>query len=128
MPRSAMGRALPHARQVGCAAPSTSLGWFLQPRTGHAARKHACARKLTAEGPGGGGPVGTGGARPACRREHRSLPEVWAGRALLVAERRRDEVSNLDAEIDVLRGALKAALWAHDKSEGLYSMQDVLGL
>jgi len=26
------------------------------------------------------------------------------------------------------RGALKAALWAHDKSEGLYTMQDVLGL
>ena len=26
------------------------------------------------------------------------------------------------------RGALQAALWAHDKSEGLYSMQDVLGL
>jgi 4-hydroxy-tetrahydrodipicolinate reductase len=26
------------------------------------------------------------------------------------------------------RGALQAALWAQDKSEGLYSMQDVLGL
>jgi 4-hydroxy-tetrahydrodipicolinate reductase len=26
------------------------------------------------------------------------------------------------------RGALKAAQWAHDKSEGLYTMQNVLGL
>jgi len=26
------------------------------------------------------------------------------------------------------RGALKAALWAQDQSEGLYSMQQVLGL
>ena len=34
---TAVGRALPHARQVGCATPSTSLGWFLQSRTGHAA-------------------------------------------------------------------------------------------
>ena len=44
---------------------------------------------------------------PPPRRGPRLGPLAYGRRG--VAERRRDEVSNLDAEIDVLRGALKAA-------------------
>ena len=33
-----------------------------------------------------------------------------------------------DVTPDTLRGAIRAALWVHGKSPGLYDMQDVLGL
>lgn len=48
---------------------------------------------------------------------------------ILAGENEQIRLSHRAEDRDIFaRGALKAALWAHDKSEGLYTMQDVLGL
>jgi 4-hydroxy-tetrahydrodipicolinate reductase len=48
---------------------------------------------------------------------------------LLASENEQIRLAHRAEDRDIFaRGALKAAQWAHDKSEGLYTMQDVLGL
>ena len=48
---------------------------------------------------------------------------------ILAGENEQIRLAHRAEDRDIFaRGALKAALWAQDQSEGLYSMQQVLGL
>jgi 4-hydroxy-tetrahydrodipicolinate reductase len=48
---------------------------------------------------------------------------------ILAGENEQIRLTHRAEDRDIFaRGALNAALWAHDKSEGLYTMQDVLGI
>ena len=48
---------------------------------------------------------------------------------ILASENEQIRLAHRAEDRDIFaRGALKAAQWAHDKSEGFYTMQDVLGL
>ncbi|MDG1007709.1 MAG: 4-hydroxy-tetrahydrodipicolinate reductase [Alphaproteobacteria bacterium] len=48
---------------------------------------------------------------------------------ILASENEQIRLAHRAEDRDIFaRGALKAAQWAHDKSEGLYTMQNVLGL
>ena len=80
-------------------------------------------------------PARHGGLGVGAVRKHRRRHALRGGsvvgdhEVILAGENEQIRLAHRAEDRDIFaRGALKAALWAQDQSEGLYSMQQVLGL